>query len=656
MKLNEVLNVSSSEKGFFILNLESSNLNLETLQLIPAGLEKIKQFSKVNGVVLYIEELRGPSFHDFNLYTQKEGLLANYIDAGKNCIQTIKNFTLPFGIYVEKFVQDMASEMLLDVPKLFFSPKAQFNWSYREIPVFPLFGNIKNGFDLFGLENAFRIFINGETFFIKDIFNGISIPKLFLIEGFEYYFKKDNEKKIKKRNYFIKKLRDYIFWKKFKKNLKDEILELSQDIISLYIKDKLSQEEEEIFLRNYLLKERVQNKLRYLLMKEELYNLEVQKNIDIGNSLLSLGFSQNGKEIIKRSLKKKFKLRIVENNVNVLKENLFWIPKNEKYSLSTIFCGFEKYPIIFENLNCKEEEKGEIINSLSDEFDMQGIFLVSLKTISLKSIEKKFSHPTRILGYHIPLSLPGKEFVEIVKGSRTSQESIKIAAKFFSSLNFFPFVVSDKPGFLILRILSYLINEAFDLLEEGYPPQIIEDAFKVHGFKKGPLQLGDEVGFSTLSNILQINSLTSKELPSTNRIFSVLAELERFEKRFPIKFFAYNKDGIHKENKRLIKHLGLKFSKKEIMDEEFSELSDRLLISFLNISFNSIEQGVVDWADKVDLALSFVIGATHSNFGIIKHCDNLGWQHIIGISDRLVSKFGSKYAPCKNIIELSSAF
>jgi len=656
MKLNEALSISIFEKGFLIVKLESQNLNLETLQLIPQGLEKVKQFSNLNGVVLYIEKLKGPSFHDFNLYIQKEGLLSNYIDAGRNCILSFNNLNLPFAIYIEKFASDMSCEFLINVPQVYFSPKAYIFWNYSQIPIFPLFGNIKNFFDFFGIERAFDFFLQGKVFLPKDLLLGFPIPKTFLLEGLDYYFKKYSERKSDKKFNLLQKFKDYLYWKKNKKFLKGEILELTENLINLYLKDKLSQEEEEIYQRDYLLKEMVQNKLRYLLVKEELFNLEVFEDIKLDKKFMVLGFSKEGKKLITKGIKKDFKVRILEKDQELLNENLPDIIENGFFSFANEYYGFENYPIIVENLNCKEEEKGEIISSISDNFEIEGILLISLKTISLKSIEKKYNHPTRILGYNIPISVEGNNFVEIIKGQRTSQESIKIASKFFSSLGYFPLVVSDKPGFLVLRIISFLLNETFYLLEEGWRPEILEKAFKINGFKKGPLQLGDEIGFSVLSSIVQINSIASKEFPPVNRIFSVLAELERFEKRFPIKFFFYKNGQVLKENKRLIKHLGLKFEKREVSEEELTELSERFLINLLNISFGSVEQGVVDWADKVDLALSFVLGKTTSNLGFIKHCDNIGWQHILGITQKLTSKYGTKYAPCKSIQELASAF
>lgn len=652
MKLNEVLTVLGSEKGFIVIKLESKNLNLETLQLIPPGIEKIKQFSNVNGFVLYLEELEGPSFHDFNLYTQKEGLLSNYIDAGKNCLLSFKNFDLPFGIYVEKYASDMAVEFLIKTPNLFCSPEAFIEWKYFEVPLLPLFGTLSDFFDLWGLEKSFKFILEGKRLPIIEAFKAFEIPKNFLLEGFQSYFKNTGFSE-KSGKIIVKKIKDYIFWKR-KKNLNSEILELLKDLVNLYLKDKLTKEEEEIYIRNYLLKENIQNRLKYLVMKEELQNSEVPEDLKIEKSFIFLGFSQEGKNLLERGLEKDFRVRILEDNFDLLKKNLPLLPDDKRFSLSTNFYGFKGYPVVLENLFIKEEEKGEFINSLSEKFDIEGILLVSLKTLNLKSIEKKYGHPTRILGYNIPPSLPQREFVEVVRGTKTSQEAVKIACQFFYFLGYFPIIVSDKPGFLTYRIISQVLNEAFYLLEEGYPPEILESAFKLEGFQRGPLQLGDEIGFSVLSSIAQINSLNYKEYPKVNRIFSVLAELERFEKRFPIKFFIYKNNKIYKENRKLLKHLGLKFTKNEVGEEEREEIYERFLITLLNASFNSIDAGVVDWLDKIDIVLSFMIGNASSNLPVIKHCDNLGWQHILSICERLISKYGERYSPSKGISELSS--
>lgn len=653
MKLNEVLSVIGSERGFIIVKLERENLNLETLQMIPPGMEKIKQFSNINGIILYLENLKGPSFHDFNLYTQKEGLLSSYMDAGKNCLLSFESFNIPFGIYVENYASDMAVEFLLRAERLFCSPDAYINWRYFEIPIFPLFGTLSDFLNLWGIENSLKFFLDGKSFSIKDAFGGFEIPKDFLLEGFEKYFK-DKDLNKESKNILWKKIRDYIYWKRKKRNLNLEISELSRELINLYLKDKLTKEEEEIYIRNYLLRERVQSRLKYLVMKEGLESSEVPEDIKIEESCIFLGFSSEGKEIYKRCLERDFKVRVLESNVDIFKNNFFPVPENKKLSISPYYYGMKRYPVILENISIKEEEKGEFIISLSEKYDIEGVLLVSLKTTNLKTIEKKYNHPTRILGYNIPPSLPKRDFVEIVKGARTSQESIKIASRFFYHLGYFPIIVSDKTGFLTYRIVSQILNEAFFLLEEGYPPSIIEEAFRIDGFQKGPLQLGDEIGFSILSSIAQINYLSLKGLPEVNRIFSVLAELERFEKRFPIKFFIYKNKKIFKENKKLLKHLGLKFKKDEIGEEEREEIYERFLITLLNASFNCIDSGVVDWLDKIDIAMSFMIGNASSNLPFIKHCDNLGWQHILSICNRLVSKFGERYSPSKGICELSS--
>ncbi len=655
MKLNEVLSVESSEKGLFILKLENPCLNLETLQQIPLGLEKIKHFNNINGIVLYAEKLLGPSFHDFNLYIQKEELLTNYIDSGESCISSFKNLPLPFCVYIEKYIQDTPIEFLLEIPRVSFSKKAVLKWNYSQLPIFPIFGTLGKFLDKFGIKKFIEIFIKGENFYLSNLISGRVIPQNFFLEGILDFLKKSPKIKEKKESVIIKKAKDLFEWKKMKKFLELEVFNFLEEILSLYFKEKLTRENEEILIRNYFKREKIQNKLKYLMAQEEIYKNEVLEGVPKIKKFLSLGLSLRGIEILERGLKKKIIIKIIEENPEILKENLKLLPKDKFFSFATRYYGFARYPLIFENLNLKEEGKNEKINSIINEYDINSILIVSLKTTNLKTIEKKYPHPTKILGYHIPKYLPEKPFVEIIKGSRTSQESLKIVCKFFASLGYFPIVVNDKPGFLVLRILSEILNEAFYLLEEGFPPSILEKSFKTHGFLKGPFQLGDENGFSDLSNVAQILSLTNKDFP-VNKIFSILAELEKFERRFPIKFYLYKGGKILKENKKLLKHLGLKFKKIDYSNEVINEISERFLVRLVNSSFLAIEGEVVEWHDKVDLALSFLMGTFSSNLGILKHCDYLGWNYILNIMNKLSSKYGQRYQPCKSIIELCSSF
>lgn len=650
MRLNEILSIEKAERGFFLIKLESETLNLETLQLIPQGLEKVKQFSNVNGVLLKVDKLKGPSFHDFNLYTQKEGLLGSYLDSGKFCIQYFKNLPFPFGFYIKNFIMDMGIELLINVPHVFFSPKAYIKWNYFEIPILPLFGNIKNFFKYFGLEKTFEIFLRGKTFYLKEIFNVLPIPEIFLIESLENFFKIKFERKTES---FLGKLKEKFLWIKLKKGLDNDSKELLAKIVSLYLKNKLSQEDEEIIQREYLLKESIQNKIKYLIGKEEVKNLEVSEEIKIPGKVLILGLKEENLDFIKKTMEKGFEVKIIEGNEDLLEKSLIKIEKNCPFSFSLKYYGLLNYPIVIENLNIKEEEKAEIINNLCSNFNINGIFLTSLKVSVLKSIEKRYEHPTKIVGYHIPKALPGKDFVEIIKGSRTSQETLKIVSKFFYSIGYFPIVVLDKPGFLVLRIVSGLLNESFYLLEEGFSPIFIENAFKSIGFKRGPFQLGDEFGYSAVSNVAHLLSLLSKDFYKPNKYFSILAELEKFEKRFQIKFFLYKNGNPYSENKKLLKHLGIKPKKHLENSEIFYEVSERLHCCLLNLSFNAIEQGVIDWTDKVDLALSFIMGTPSSGLGVIKNGNWLGWPHILGIMNKLKSKYGERYNPSKSIIELA---
>jgi 3-hydroxyacyl-CoA dehydrogenase/enoyl-CoA hydratase/3-hydroxybutyryl-CoA epimerase len=56
-----------------------------------------------------------------------------------------------------------------------------------------------------------------------------------------------------------------------------------------------------------------------------------------------------------------------------------------------------------------------------------------------------------------------------------------------------PIVVNDTRGFFVNRCVLRYIHEAYDMLIEGVPPAMIENAAKMAGMPVGPLSLNDEV-------------------------------------------------------------------------------------------------------------------------------------------------------------------
>lgn len=104
--------------------------------------------------------------------------------------------------------------------------------------------------------------------------------------------------------------------------------------------------------------------------------------------------------------------------------------------------------------------------------------------------------PDKFIGMHWfnpPQIMRG---IEVVKGEKTSDETVRTVADLCRKLGKEPAIVKDSPGFVANRLLQVWRNESFKLYDEQIASlQDIDKALKAaYGFRMGPFELGDLTG------------------------------------------------------------------------------------------------------------------------------------------------------------------
>jgi 3-hydroxybutyryl-CoA dehydrogenase len=101
--------------------------------------------------------------------------------------------------------------------------------------------------------------------------------------------------------------------------------------------------------------------------------------------------------------------------------------------------------------------------------------------------------------------VPMMSLVEVVRGMRTSDETVSAVQSFAQALGKTPIEVMDRPGFVVNRVLFPMINEAVFALSEGVSDAEGIDACMKGGCNHpmGPLELADLVGLDVVHAILQ---------------------------------------------------------------------------------------------------------------------------------------------------------
>ncbi|MGW1247350.1 3-hydroxyacyl-CoA dehydrogenase family protein [Streptomyces sp. NPDC002535] len=154
---------------------------------------------------------------------------------------------------------------------------------------------------------------------------------------------------------------------------------------------------------------------------------------------------------------------------------------------------------VFENLDVKHE----IFRSL-DKIAKDGAVLASnTSAIPITKIAAVTGRPESVVGVHFFSPVPVMQLVELVRGYKTSDETLATAREFAESVGKTCIVVNrDVAGFVTTRLISALVVEAAKLQESGVATaEDIDIACKLgFGHAMGPLATADLTGIDILVN------------------------------------------------------------------------------------------------------------------------------------------------------------
>ncbi len=169
-----------------------------------------------------------------------------------------------------------------------------------------------------------------------------------------------------------------------------------------------------------------------------------------------------------------------------------------------------------------------LFKSVSELMGSDVILASNTSSISITLLGGATRHPENVCGMHFfnpPQLMP---LVEIVRGKKTSDETVRIIKEVSGKLGKETVVCKkDSPGFIVNRILVPALNEAVYLVHEGVAdPEEIDKAVKLGlSWPMGPLRLLDYVGLDTTLNIGEV--FMSEFQDSKYRVCPLLREMVR---------------------------------------------------------------------------------------------------------------------------------
>jgi 3-hydroxybutyryl-CoA dehydrogenase len=174
-----------------------------------------------------------------------------------------------------------------------------------------------------------------------------------------------------------------------------------------------------------------------------------------------------------------------------------------RITTTTEFDAFADADIVVEAVFEKIEVKHEVFREL-DRVCKEGAVLASnTSAIPITAIASVTDRPDAVVGTHFFSPVPMMALCELVRGYKTSDETLATARSFAESLGKTCIVVTrDVAGFVTTRLIAALAMEAIRLVESGVATaEDVDTACRLgFGHPMGPLATTDLTGVDILRN------------------------------------------------------------------------------------------------------------------------------------------------------------
>ncbi|GLH49957.1 3-hydroxyacyl-CoA dehydrogenase NAD-binding domain-containing protein [Pseudomonas lactis] len=274
-------------------------------------------------------------------------------------------------------------------------------------------------------------------------------------------------------------------------------------------------------------------------------------------------------------------------------------------------------------------------------------------TLPISGLATAVPDQAKFIGLHFFSPVDKMPLVEIIKGARTSDETLARGFDFVLQIKKTPIVVNDSRGFFTSRVFGTFTNEGIAMLGEGVAAPMIETEARKAGMPVGPLAVSDEVSLSLMSHIRQ---QTAKDLkaegkampnhPATAVIDLLVNEYKRTGKAAGAGFYDYPAGGqkhLWPELKTRFEQPGKQISPKDVRD--------RLLFIQAIETVRCVEEGVLMSTADANVGSIFGIGFAAWSGGALQFINQYGLNDFIARARYLAEEYGERFSPPALLLE-----
>jgi 3-hydroxyacyl-CoA dehydrogenase/enoyl-CoA hydratase/3-hydroxybutyryl-CoA epimerase len=310
---------------------------------------------------------------------------------------------------------------------------------------------------------------------------------------------------------------------------------------------------------------------------------------------------------------------------------------------------FEQCDLVIEAVFENQPLKQKVLKEAEEYMDEYSLFGSNTVSIPITKLAMESSRPSNYVGLHFFHPAEEVPLVEVIRGDKTTEETIARAFDFVRTIRKTPIIVKDDWGFYVGRVQNTFILEGITMLQEGYAPALVENLSRQAGMQKGALESADDIGLNLIMSYehqaAEHYGAKYVQHPAVLVLERMLNEFKRPGKAKKGGFYEYE-DG----KRQLWSELTTHFPSTQT-NYNANELIERFLFAQVIEAVWCLQEGVTRSIAAANLGSIYGWGFPAVKGGVLQYISDYGTEAFLEKCRLYKNKYGQRFRAPKMLRE-----
>ncbi|PFG45749.1 short chain enoyl-CoA hydratase /3-hydroxyacyl-CoA dehydrogenase [Vibrio sp. ES.051] len=322
------------------------------------------------------------------------------------------------------------------------------------------------------------------------------------------------------------------------------------------------------------------------------------------------------------------------------------------------YAGIENSDVIVEAVVENPKVKAAVLSEVETYVGNDTVLTSNTSTIPINLLAQSLKRPENFCGMHFFNPVHRMPLVEIIRGEKTSDETINRVVAYAAKMGKSPIVVNDCPGFFVNRVLFPYFGGFSMLLRDGADftkiDKIMERQF---GWPMGPAYLLDVVGIDTAhhAQAVMAEGFPERMGKQGRDAIDALFESGKYGQKNGNGFYSYTLDKKGKPKKTFSEDVlpvlaGVCADKQDFDDQTIIQ---RMMIPMINEVVLCLQEGIIASPQEADMALVYGLGFPPFRGGVFRYLDSVGIAEFVKMAEQY-SQLGAMYQAPQTLIDMAA--